>query len=133
MSTYNTFEELPVWQKSIELAECVFSLIEESSLKNEFELKRQIQKSVISVSSNIAEGFERGSKKEFIHFLYIAKGSCGELRSQLLLAKLLHNSPNKIILDMCDYACEVSRQINGFISYLKSTGFQGQKYQCQSI
>lgn len=77
------FEDLIVWQLAIELAVAVYLTFETS---RDFSLKNQIQRAVISISSNIAEGYERGSNKEFIQFLYYAKGSCGEVRSQTELA-----------------------------------------------
>lgn len=129
MASYKSFEELPVWQRSTELAEQVFKVTANGKLSKEYELKQQIHKSVISISSNIAEGFERGSKKELIHFLYIAKGSCGELRSQILLAKKLSFISVDHSLDLCNFATEVSQQIAGFIDYLKSSEYKGQKFQ----
>ncbi len=86
MATYNSFEDLPVWQNARELAVSVYKTTSKGKLREDYGLKNQIQRAVVSVSSNIAEGFERGSKQEFIQFLYIAKGSCGELRSQLYIA-----------------------------------------------
>ena len=77
------FEDLIVWQLAMELAVAVYQTFEPS---RDFSLKNQIQRAAISISSNIAEGYERGSNKEFIQFLYYAKGSCGEVRSQTELA-----------------------------------------------
>jgi four helix bundle protein len=82
-----------VWQLAIELAGGIYLLFEP---KRDFTLKNQIQRAAISISSNIAEGYERGSNQEFMQFLYYAKGSCGEVRSQLQLAqrvKLLTDAP----------------------------------------
>jgi four helix bundle protein len=81
--TIEGFEDLVVWQQAIELAAAVYHAFEPT---RDFTLKNQIQRAAISVSSNIAEGYERGSNKEFIQFLYYAKGSCGEVRSQTQLA-----------------------------------------------
>ncbi len=78
------FEDLVVWQQAIELAAEIYQLFEST---RDFTLKTQIQRAAISISSNIAEGYERGSNKEFVQFLYYAKGSCGEVRSQLQLAQ----------------------------------------------
>lgn len=129
MALYKSFEELPVWQQSMKLAEQVFKMTANGKLNKEYELKRQIHKSVISISSNIAEGFERGSKKELIQFLYIAKGSCGELRSQILLARNLNFISVDYFPDICNFASEVSKQIAGFINYLKLSKYKGQKFQ----
>ena len=80
------FEDLRVWKLGIDLAAAVYNAFAEC---RDFTLKDQIQRAAISVSSNIAEGYERGSNREFIHFLYYAKGSCGEVRSQAHLARRL--------------------------------------------
>jgi four helix bundle protein len=77
------FEDLVVWQEATELAAEIYRYFEPS---RDFTLKNQIQRAAISISSNIAEGYERGSNKEFVQFLYYAKGSCGEVRSQAHLA-----------------------------------------------
>ena len=77
------FEDLQIWQLSMDLGVGVFHVFESS---RNFSLRDQIQRADISISSNIAEGYERGSNNEFIQFLYYAKGSCGEVRSQLQLA-----------------------------------------------
>ncbi len=81
--TIEGFEDLQVWQLAMELGVSIFRLFE--SCRN-FSLRDQIQRAAISISSNIAEGYERGSNNEFVQFLYYAKGSCGEVRSQLQLA-----------------------------------------------
>ncbi len=88
-----------------------------------------MQRAAISISSNIAEGFERGSKKEYIQFLYIAKGSCGELRSQLSIAKDLGFLESDDFSTAIGAALNISKQINGFIEYLKKTSFAGHKFK----
>lgn len=79
-----SFEDLHIWQESIQLCYDIYDAI---ALSKDFGLKDQIQRSSVSVPSNIAEGFERETEKEFIRFLYIAKGSTGELRTQLYIAR----------------------------------------------
>jgi four helix bundle protein len=76
------FEDLLVWKAGMQLAVEVYSLLKDS---RDFGLRDQLQRSAVSIPSNIAEGFERQTNKEFIQFLYIAKGSCGELRTQVHL------------------------------------------------
>ncbi|MDO8543492.1 MAG: four helix bundle protein [Opitutaceae bacterium] len=80
----DTFENLEVWRDAIELAARVYELFRAC---RDFEFRGQIQSAAVSISNNIAEGYERDSNVEFIRFLFIAKGSCGELRSQSYLAK----------------------------------------------
>ena len=80
------FEDLFIWQKAVEFAKEIYLLTEKKGLKNDFGLKNQMRDSAVSISSNIAEGFERRSRKEYLNFLNIAKGSAGETRSQLYVA-----------------------------------------------
>ncbi len=129
MATYNSFEDLPVWQNARELASLVYKTSAEGKLNKDYGLRNQIQKAVVSVSSNIAEGFERGSKREFIQFLYIAKGSCGELRSQLYIAKDLGYLSNSASETLIKSASNASKQIYGFIKYLKTSRFAGHKFK----
>lgn len=77
------FEDLDVWQNAIELSNTIYSILKDCK---DYSFKDQICRASVSVPSNIAEGFERQSNKEYIHFLYIAKGSAGEVRTQLLIA-----------------------------------------------
>ena len=81
--TYQRFEDLPVWQKAMELAEKVYDLTEAEGFKASFSLRDQIERAAISVSNNIAEGFERGTTNELLAFIYVARGSSGEVRSML--------------------------------------------------
>ncbi len=80
------FEDLFIWQKAVEFAKDIYLITEKKGLKNDFGLKNQMRDSAVSISSNIAEGFERRSRKEYLNFLNIAKGSAGEIRSQLFVA-----------------------------------------------
>lgn len=82
---YTRFEELPVWKAAIGLATEVYRLTVRPAFKNRYGLKDQLERAAVSVSNNIAEGFERGTTQELLTFLYIARGSCGEVRSMLCL------------------------------------------------
>ena len=83
---YQSFEDLEVWQRGCRLCVNIFKSFRPCK---EFTLKDQIQRAALSIPSNVAEGAERGSNKDFAHFLNIAKGSCGELRTQLYIARKL--------------------------------------------
>ncbi|HOE38385.1 MAG TPA: four helix bundle protein [Bacteroidales bacterium] len=112
---FNRFEEIMAWQKAKDLTVRVYSLFKESK---DFEFKNQIQSASISVMNNIAEGFERKSNNEFKHFLFIAKGSCGEIRSMLYLAKDLNKISDddfKLLFAMSE---EVSKMLSGLIKCL---------------
>ena len=87
MATYNSFEDLPVWNSAKELAILIYGASRKGGLSKDFGLRDQIRRAAVSVAANIAEGFERGTKNELIQFLYLARGSCGELRSHLFIAK----------------------------------------------
>lgn len=95
MATIKRFEELEVWKAGMELCSSVYALTNSELFSKDFGLKDQIRRSSISVPSNISEGFERDSKKQFLYFLVIAKGSCGELRTQLKIASNLNYLMNK--------------------------------------
>jgi four helix bundle protein len=86
MSKFNSFEEINSWQKSREFNKRIYLITESKDFKNDYDFVRQIRRASLSVSSNIAEGFERNTDKEFIYFLFVAKASAGEIRSQLYLA-----------------------------------------------
>jgi four helix bundle protein len=80
------FEDLFIWQKAIEFAKEIYIATEKRGLKNDFGLRDQMRRAAVAISCNIAEGFERRSRKEYLNFLNIAKASAGEVRSQLFLA-----------------------------------------------
>ncbi len=86
MGKFNSFEEINSWQKARIFNKRIYELTDGVVFKKDYDLVRQIRRASISISSNIAEGYERNTDKEFIYFLYIAKASAGELRSQLYLA-----------------------------------------------
>ena len=123
------FEDLVCWQKSKRLVLHVYEITNKESFANDHSLKNQIRRAAISAPSNIAEGFERNGAKEFTQFLSIAKGSLGELRTQLLIAFEL-NYFSKTEYETCNQlALECSKLCHGLISYLKSTEIKGSKYQ----
>src|SRR6266536_2674007 len=86
MATVRQFEDLQVWQEARTLAQAAYSIASQGPFRRDFGLRDQITRAATSTMSNIAEGFERGSRKEFIQFLNVAKASNGELRSQLYVA-----------------------------------------------
>lgn len=112
----NRFEDLEIWKRSYQLCCKVYG--EFSELKD-FGFKDQITRSSLSVPSNIAEGFERDSNKEFIRFLYIAKGSCGELRTQLKIALSIGYLNEEIGSKMISETEEISYMLNAFIKKRK--------------
>ncbi len=109
------FEDIIAWQKSKELSVQVYGLFENSK---DYGFKDQIQRASVSVMNNIAEGFERRGNKEFRYFLYIAKGSCGEVRSMLYLAKELNKISEKDFVSLFRLSEEISKIISGLIKTL---------------
>ena len=128
MATISSFEDLRVWQLAKELSKEIYSLIQKGSFAKDFELRNQINKSAGSIMDNIAEGFERGGNKEFSQFSSISKGSCGEVRSPLYRALDRNHLTKNEFESAKDKALEVSKQLSGFISYLKNSDLKGIKY-----
>ena len=86
MGTYTRFVEMPLWNEAVDFAADIYRFCETSTLRTDYRMKDQLRAAASSVSNNIAEGFERGGNTEFIQFLYIAKSSCGEVRSHFVVA-----------------------------------------------
>ena len=107
---YQSFEDLEVWQRACRLAVEIFKGFRSC---REFTLKDQIQRAALSVPSNIAEGSERGSLKDFAHFLNISKGSCGELRTQLYIARKLELLTKTLFDQLVAESKELSAMLEG--------------------
>lgn len=121
MATFEKFEELEVWKLSMDLCTEIYKLTNTELFSKDFGLKDQIRRSAVSIPSNISEGFERDSKNQFLYFLAIAKGSSGELRTQVKIAKAL-NYINERDFEILNEKCiSTSKQLKGFINYLKQT------------
>jgi len=119
MAVYNNFEDLPVWKEAKDLAVQIYKITKEEKFKRDYGLSEQIRRAAVSVSSNIAEGFERSSRKEFIRSLYIAKGSVSEVRSQVFLSKELGYLDGDFSEKLLGQTRSLSRQIGALISFLK--------------
>ncbi|HEY6118932.1 MAG TPA: four helix bundle protein [Pyrinomonadaceae bacterium] len=127
---YNRFEDLPVWQSAIELAVQVFAITAQPAFKGHYDLKDQLERSAVSVSNNIAEGFERGTTNETLTFLYISRGSSGEIRSMSHLLDRLSAFQNLKfeISDLRSRAENISRQLRGWCDSLQNSEIRGQRY-----
>jgi len=121
MGKFNSFVEINSWQKSRQFNKRVYEITDNQNFKRDFDLVRQIRRASISISSNIAEGFERNTDKEFIHFLYIAKASAGEVRSQLYLASDLNYIEKVEFEELFKNVSDISKLISGFIKYLNDS------------
>jgi four helix bundle protein len=127
---YERFEDLPVWKDAIELAVQVYGLTADDCFKGQASLRDQLERAAVSVSNNIAEGFERGTTQELITFLYIARGSAGEVRSMLLLLNRMSKFPNlkSEISNLRSRAESISRQLRAWADSLQNSEIKGQRY-----
>jgi four helix bundle protein len=137
--TYETFEDLPVWQKAAELYEATEELLENELFKATRGFCDQLDRAALSVSNNIAEGFERGTTNELIQFLYIARGSAGEVRSMLTLKLRRASKYNwqanlkSQISNLKSIAESCSRQLRGWADSLQNSDIKGQRHLNQRV
>jgi len=129
MATVQKFEDLQIWQKARLLSQKIYPLTFIEPIKSDFRFKDQIRGSVGSVMDNIAEGFERSSKLEFINALTVAKGELGELKSQLYRGLDNHYFSGTTFEELYMLADEITRMITKFIKYLNTSSLKGQKYK----
>jgi len=127
---HERFEQLPVWQASIELAVQTYATTSKPPFRSQRSLRDQIERAAVSVSNNIAEGFERGTNQELHTFLYISRGSAGEVRSMLCLLERLpgFRDLESEILNLKSQAESISKQLGAWIRSLQDSGMKGQRY-----
>lgn len=126
---YERFEDLPAWKAAMDLALRVYAMTRDRFFAQAGDLRSQLRRAALSVSNNIAEGFERGTTAELISFLYIARGSAGEVRSMLCF---IEQSPESVplksqISNLKLLAENCSRQLRGWTDHLQNTSIQGQR------
>ncbi len=127
---YSTFEELPVWNAAIEFALKVFEFTGKADFRGLGDTKNQLERAAVSISNNIAEGFERGTTAELINFLYISRGSTGECRSMLRLCERSSRFSNfkSEISNLIGLAVNISKQLHGWLESLKNSEIKGVKF-----
>lgn len=127
---YDRFEQLPVWQAAVKLAQHICILTRHAAFRRQRSLRDQIERAAVSISNNIAEGFERGTTQELLTFLYIARGSAGEVRSMLCLIDSIPEFADlkSEISNSKSQAESISRQLRGWADSLQNTGIKGQRY-----
>lgn len=127
---YERFEDLPVWKSAIEFAVKVYALTAREQFKGHGGLRDQLERAAVSISNNIAEGFERGTTQELLTFIYIARGSAGESRSVLTLIELLPKffDLKSEISNLKSLSVSISRQLRGWASSLQNSEIKGQRY-----
>ncbi len=132
--TYERFEDLPVWQKAADLYEATEDLLENDSFKISRGYRDQLDRASLSVSNNIAEGFERGTTNELLAFIYIARGSAGEVRSMLTVKARRSGKANwsadlkSEIENLRSMAESCSRQLRGWADSLQNSDIKGQRH-----
>lgn len=123
------FEDLEVWREARRLTNEVYAATHGAGFSKDFGLRDQIRRAAVSVMSNIAEGFERGGNQEFIQFLYIAKGSCGEVRAQLYVALDQKYLDGDHFVQMFNSFKKLSGMLSNLIDYLKGSRMRGEKFK----
>jgi four helix bundle protein len=135
--TYQRFEDTPVWKAAQDLGVDVFALVDDRAFDEKGALRDQLQRAVLSISNNVAEGFERGTTEDLVWFLYIARGSAGEVRNGLLFAQrlaergLLKSQISNLKSQISDLLprCEsISRQLRAWADSLQNSAIQGQRH-----
>ena len=131
---YKRFEELPVWKDAIELAVRTFALTARPCFRGHYGTKSQLENAALSISNNIAEGFERGTTQETLNFIYISRGSAGETRSMF---EFLQRAPGfeelrRDLPDLIRRAESISRQLRAWADSLQNTDIRGQRYLTES-
>jgi four helix bundle protein len=131
---YQQFEDLPVWKTSIQLAVKVMRMTETGFVSRFAGFRSQIERCSVSISNNIAEGFERGTHEELLTFIYIARGSTGELRSMLHLLQELIGTDERIaeVDELRSLSLSVTRQLNAWLGALKKTKEVGHRHQTEA-
>ena len=129
MGKIQKFEDIVAWQKARELTRKVYAHSKTGVFAKDFGLRDQIQRASVSIMGNVAEGYDRGGDKEFIQFLSVSKGSCGEVKSHLYVAldQQYINSPQ--FNQLYNSADEVGRLLGGFMAYLKQSDLRGRKFK----
>ena len=128
MAKAQKFEDLSIFQMARDLCKEIYAITKEGEFKKDSRFVQQIHASAGSVMDNIAEGFERDGNKEFINFLYIAKGSCGEVRSQIIRASDVGFINKDTATQLYNDCVTLSKAISVFIKSLKSSNYRGSKH-----
>ena len=129
MAAVKDFEELAIFQKARELSKKIYLITQRGDFKRDTRFVQQIRAAAGSIMDNIAEGFERAGNKEFLNFLYIAKGSCGEVRSQLIRANDVGFLTKEEYDELYTECRKLSAGIMNFIKEIKASDITGAKYK----
>jgi len=127
MPKISNFEDLEIWKAARELCKLVYEITSNEPFNIDFKFRDQIRASAGSIMDNIAEGYEREGNKEFLQFLSIAKGSCGETRSQSYRAFDIKYITKDTLDNLLEKTVNLSKQISNFMSYLRKSDYKGSK------
>jgi len=127
--TVNKIEDLETWQYARELSKEIYTITNTSEFQRDYRFCSQIRAAAGSIMDNIAEGFEREGNKEFIQFLYIAKGSCGEIKSQLYRALDVGYISTDKFSELLEKTKKVNEKLTAMIRYLQQSDITGKKYK----
>jgi four helix bundle protein len=120
MATVTSFEDLDIWKKAQEFAAMIYELCDSNlKISKDFSFKDQIKRAVLSISNNIAEGFEYSNNNDFVRFLRIAKGSCGEVRNCLIFSARVNYTSLDVIGSRIEFSRTLGNQIGNLMKYLK--------------
>ena len=129
MATITKFEDIEAWQEARELSKMVYDVTKNGEASKDFGLKDQIRRASGSIMDNIAEGFDRGGNKEFIHFLSIARASAGEVRSQLYRMKDQSYIDKEQFITMSELTLKINNKISRLCNYLAGSDYKGLKFK----
>ena len=129
MAKIEKFEDIESWKLAREITKLIYTASSAGNFSKDFALVNQMRRASISILSNIAEGFERGGNKEFLNFLSIAKGSCGEVRAQLYVALDQNYIDEKQFKEISGKLSETGRMISGLMKYLQQSDLRGSKFK----
>ena len=127
--TLNNFEDLEIWKLSRTLSKEIYQITNSPEFNSDIRFRSQIRAAAGSIMDNIAEGFEREGKKEFIQFLYVAKGSCGEVRSQLCRAMDVGFIATDQYTSLAEQTKRIGAKVSNMIRYLKTSEIEGNKFK----
>ena len=128
-ATFEQFEDMDSWKLARQLTKEIYTASKTGTFAQDFGLRNQMCRASASIMSNIAEGFERNGTKEFIQYLAIAKGSAGEIRSQLYIALDQQYIDRKTFEHLTGLSLEISKKLSGLMKYLRQTELNGSKYK----
>ena len=127
------FEDLEIWKEARELCKFIYEITEKEPFCKDYKFRDQIRSSSGSIMDNIAEGFERDGNKEFVQFLSVSKGSCGETRSQSYRAFDYQYITQDVLNELISRTIQLSKKISSLISYLKKSEFKGSKFHTPGL